>query len=140
MGEGAEVETMTPRYLQILQHALGLDQYGQGEMHRNHFCAGASDEPACRELVALGYMATWRGAAEDGSVPGYPYFNCSVTEDGKTAVRRESPAKLPKRPRAVKRPLCAANRSGTMKNFQCMMRAREGSAYCHFHEPKERSL
>jgi len=42
--------------LQILQHSLGLDEYGQGEMYRNHFCAGGDDEGTCRALVALGYM------------------------------------------------------------------------------------
>ena len=47
---------MSPEQLQILQHSLGVDQYGQGEMYRNHFCAGDADEPICRELVAMGYM------------------------------------------------------------------------------------
>lgn len=82
---------MTPEQLQILRHSLGVDQFGQGKMYRNHFCAGGSDETICRELVALGYMRTWAGAAEDGSIPNFPYYNCSVTEEGKAAVLRESP-------------------------------------------------
>ncbi len=38
---------MTPRQLEILQHALGVDKYGQGDMYRNHFCAGGDDEAVC---------------------------------------------------------------------------------------------
>jgi len=41
---------LSSKQLEILQHSLGVDQYGRGEMYRNHFCAGADDEPACREL------------------------------------------------------------------------------------------
>ena len=47
---------MNPRHLEILQHALGLDQYGHGKSHRNYFCAGEGDEADCRELVAAGLM------------------------------------------------------------------------------------
>jgi hypothetical protein len=82
---------VTPRQLEILQHALGVDEHGQGKMYRNHFCADGADETTCRQLVALGYMRTWRGADERGQVPGFPYYNCSVTEEGKYAVIRESP-------------------------------------------------
>lgn len=32
--------SLTSEQLHVLQHALGLDKYGQGEMYRNHFCAG----------------------------------------------------------------------------------------------------
>ena len=58
---------MTPRQLEILQHSLGVDQYGQtpkGYMPytRNYFSAGARDEPTCRELVAMGYMEHHVGA------------------------------------------------------------------------------
>lgn len=71
--------------LHILQHALGLDEYGQGESYRNHFCAGGDDEPACRELVALGYMQ------QHPTTKMLPYYNCSVTQAGRDAVRQESP-------------------------------------------------
>jgi hypothetical protein len=47
---------LTTRQLEVLQHALGLDEYGRGEMYRNHFCAGGADEDICRSLVELGYM------------------------------------------------------------------------------------
>jgi hypothetical protein len=93
---------MTPAQLHVLQHALGVDQYGQGGMYRNHFCAGGADETLCRELVALGYMKTWPHADERGEVPGYPYYNCSVTEEGKAAMLRESPA-APKLTRSQRR-------------------------------------
>lgn len=95
---------MTPRQLEILQHALGLDQYGQdssrrsgpGAGHRNHFCAGASDEPDCRALVALGFMQ------EHLKTASFPYYNCSVTDAGRKAIREHSPAP-PKLTRSQKR-------------------------------------
>ena len=76
---------MTPRQLEILQHTLGPDQYGQGRMYRNHFCAGGVDESTCRELIALGYME------QHPTTEWLPYFNCSVTDAAKAAVKRESP-------------------------------------------------
>ncbi len=76
---------MTPAQLQILQHSLGADQYGIRRGDRNHFCAGVGDEPACRELVALGYMK------QHATTDWLPYFNCSVTDAGKAAMYAESP-------------------------------------------------
>jgi len=87
---------MTERQLEILQHSLGVDQHGQGKMYRNHFCAGADDEPVCRELVALGYMR------QHATTDWLPYFNCSVTDAGKQAVRDQSPPP-PKLTRSQKR-------------------------------------
>ena len=87
---------MTPEQLQILQHSLGLDQYGKGRETRNHFCAGVADEPICRELVAMGYMVQHR------TTEVFPYFNCSVTDAGRQAVRNESP-NPPKLTRSQKR-------------------------------------
>ena len=93
---------MTPEQLHILQHSLGVDQYGQGRMYRNHFCAGGADEDGapmggdaviCAELVALGYMK------RHATTEMLPYFNCSVTEAGKAAMLAESP-KPPKLTRA----------------------------------------
>jgi hypothetical protein len=53
-------------------------------MYRNHFCAGGGDEAICRELVEMGYMKTF--------VRSYlPYYNCTVTEAGKTAMLAQSP-------------------------------------------------
>lgn len=88
---------MTADQLQIMQHSLGLDQHGQGTMYRNHFCAGEDDEPACRELVAMGYMRVWHPNQSP-----LPYYNCTVTEEGKRAVREQSP-KPPKLTRSQRR-------------------------------------
>ncbi len=77
---------MTPEQLHILQHSLGVDQYGRGKMYRNHFCAGGDDERICRELIALGYMQQHR------TTQLFPDFNCSVTESGKRAMLANSPA------------------------------------------------
>ncbi len=88
---------LSTRQLEILQHALGVDKHGQGEMYRNHFCAGASDEPICRELVEMGFMYVFRPNASP-----YPYYNCAVTPEGKKAVREQSP-KAPKLNRAQRR-------------------------------------
>lgn len=82
--------------LEILQHSLGVDKYGRGEMYRNFFCAGGDDEPTCRELVGLGLMR------QHPTTETYPYFNCSVTELGKQAVREQSP-KPPKLTRSQQR-------------------------------------
>lgn len=74
---------MSGGQLGILQHALGVDQFGLGESYRNHYVGGEED---CRELVALGYMVE-RAASE--LTGGDPLF--LVTEAGKAAVRAESP-------------------------------------------------
>jgi hypothetical protein len=92
---------MTPRQLEILQHALGVDQYGRTPKGftpytRNHFCAGEADEPDCRALVALGFMV------EHERTQRLPYFHCSVTDAGKKAMHEASP-KAPKLTRSQKR-------------------------------------
>lgn len=81
---------MTSRQLEILQHSLGVDQYGRTPKGftpytRNHFCAGLADEPDCRALVGMGYMA------HHVRTDAFPYFNCSVTPEGIAAMRVESP-------------------------------------------------
>lgn len=88
-------DLLTPRQLEVLQHALGVDEYGRGQMYRKHFCAGGDDEQICRELVAMGYMQTFERE-------WLPYYNCIVTEAGKSAVLRESP-KPPKLTRSQRR-------------------------------------
>lgn len=97
--DAKEMNTMTARQLEILQHALGCDRYGQsarrrGEVFhpdydpysRNRFCAGAGDETDCRALVEMGLME------EHPRTEWLPYFNCSVTEAGIKAMRDASPA------------------------------------------------
>ncbi len=86
---------MTSKQLEVLQHSLGVDQYGRGEMYRNHFCAGGDDEEVCRELVTLGYMATFERSF-------LPYYNCTVTPAGKAAMLAGSP-KPPKLTRSQQR-------------------------------------
>src|SRR5688572_4631974 len=76
---------LTEKQLHILQHALGVDEYGRGQQYRNHFCADGDDEAICRELVGLGYMQ------QHATTEVYPYFNCSVTPDGKRAMAEHSP-------------------------------------------------
>lgn len=77
---------MNRQQLEILQHSLGVDPYGQGAQTRNYFCAGGADEVVCRELIAMGYMRQHR------TTEVFPDFNCSVTDAGKAAMRAESPA------------------------------------------------
>lgn len=81
----SEVPRLTPQQLQILQHSLGVDQYGRGARYRNHFCAGDADEPICRSLIALYYMK------QHHTTEVFPDFNCSVTEVGILAMLAESP-------------------------------------------------
>jgi hypothetical protein len=82
---------LTKQQLEILQHSLGVDMYGQTPKGytpytRNRFCAGVKDEDICRELVALGYMK------QHETTKWLPYFNCSATPSGINAMRNESPA------------------------------------------------
>ena len=87
---------MTGQKLQILQHALGVDEHGRGQMYRNHFAAGGEDVRICQELIELGYM---RQVATNAV---FPDFNCRVTEAGKSAMLAESP-KPPKLTRSQRR-------------------------------------
>ena len=92
---------MTKQQLQIIQHSLGVDEYGRiprgfDDYTRNYFCAGGDDETVCRELIAMGYMRQHQATAL------LPYFNCSVTEAGIRAMRSESP-KPPKLSRSQQR-------------------------------------
>lgn len=44
--------------LHIMQHALGLDEHGQGRSYRNHFVTGegSTDYPHCMALTEAGLM------------------------------------------------------------------------------------
>jgi hypothetical protein len=81
---------MTPERLHILQHALGVDQYGRGEQYRSHFVTGEGsvDHPHCMALVAAGLMTRRDGA----TLPfgGDDLFH--VTDAGRAAVAEHSPA------------------------------------------------
>lgn len=86
---------LSEQQLEILQHSLGVDQYGRGQQYRNHFCAGGANEDTCRELVVMGYMATFQRSY-------LPYYNCTVTDSGKAAMLAQSP-KPPKLSRSQRR-------------------------------------
>ena len=79
---------LTTEQLHVLQHALGVDEYGQGRQYRNHFCAGGGDEAICRELVGMGLMKTFERSY-------LPYYNCTVTDAGKQAMAEQSPQPPP---------------------------------------------
>ena len=81
-------DRLTSAQLHILQHSLGLDQYGQGTWYRNHYVCGTGHHgyDDCRALCELGLM-TERGAND--LTGGDSCF--VVTDEGKAAVRRESP-------------------------------------------------
>ena len=92
---------MTPRHLKILQHTLGVNEFGQiprglRDFTRNYFCAGEADKPICQSLIDLGYMQA------HATTEWLPYLNCSVTPEGIAAMRRES-QKPPKVSREKKR-------------------------------------
>jgi hypothetical protein len=108
--------------LHILQHALGLDQYGRGRVHRNHFCAGHDDEPICRELVEMGYMV------QHATTEWLPYFNCSVTEAGKAAMLRESP-QAPKLTRSQQRYRQFLAADCEVSFFEWLKRAKKGTPH-----------
>ena len=74
--------------LHILQHALGLDEYGRGTMYRNRFVTGAGsiDHPACLALVEQGFMTRRANVELFG---GDDIF--TVTDAGKIAVVANSP-------------------------------------------------
>ncbi len=83
---------LTQTQLHILQHSLGLDQYGeyQGDTHgyRNYFTASAEhhDWPDLTALVQMGFMVK-----RDPCAVTDCWF--SVTPQGRDAVKQESPQK-----------------------------------------------
>lgn len=56
------------KLLHILQHSLGLDQYGRGRQYRNHFATTpeSSDGSRIAELVALGFYVGSRTPSDVG--------------------------------------------------------------------------
>jgi hypothetical protein len=87
--------------LNILQHALGLDQYGQGRAYRNHFVTtkGADDWKTCTDLVSQGLMVRHGPSWLYGGESSYCFL---VTPAGEKHVRDHSP-KPPKLTRSQKR-------------------------------------
>jgi hypothetical protein len=85
--------------LHILQHSLGIDQYGQGRQYRNHFVTGpgSKDWDDCRALVEAGLMVERLGNILSG---GDSIF--VVTPAGIEHVAMNSP-KPPRVSRSQKR-------------------------------------
>jgi hypothetical protein len=85
--------------LHILQHSLGVDEYGRGEQYRNHFATGegTTDWPACNELVQKGLMDVRRNHQLSAGMDCF-----WVTDAGKAYVAEHSP-KPPKISRAKER-------------------------------------
>lgn len=79
---------ITTAQLQILQHSLGVDQYGQGDQYRNHFVTGegSADHADCMALVMSGFMSVQRNHSLSG---GDDLFR--VTDSGKKYVVEYSP-------------------------------------------------
>lgn len=89
---------MKPSHLEVLQHSLGADKYGQLPKHyegRNYYWTEETD-PEVLELVALGFMV------QHQAVSWCPDTMFSVTKAGKDAMREASP-KPPKVSAGTKR-------------------------------------
>ena len=78
---------MKPSHLEILQHSLGADEYGQLPKYheRRNYYGTDGDDPECNELVALGYMV--KHPAQSWT----PDIFFTVTDAGKAAMREASP-------------------------------------------------
>jgi len=79
---------MTKEQLHILQHSLGLDQYGRGKEYRNRYVVGPDCDSftACQELVSMGMMQ------DRGAQPICGGMHCfMVTDWGRMKMHEESP-------------------------------------------------
>lgn len=80
--------TNEAKSLQIMQHTIGVDQYGRGEQYRNHFVTGegSDDFDTCNQLVNKGLMAVRRNHPLSGG------DDCFwLTDAGKQFVAEHSP-------------------------------------------------
>ena len=89
----------TSKQLQILQHSLGLNEFGQGHQYRTHFVTGegSPDHSDCMANVNAGLMSRHAGNALSG---GSDIFH--VTQAGIDYVALNSP-KPPKISRSKQR-------------------------------------
>jgi hypothetical protein len=90
---------MEKELLHILQHSLGVNQYGQGNQYRNHFATGpeSKDFAKCQQLVDLGLMK------DLGKTKIWDDMHCFVvTPKGIDLIALESPLP-PKISRSKKR-------------------------------------
>lgn len=86
---------LTARHVAILQHALGVDEYGKGRQYRNHFVTGpgCSDFQLCEDLVEMGCMVKQSG----GGLLCEGNFCYQVTESGRRLMRENSPLPPPEK-------------------------------------------
>lgn len=106
--------------LHILQHSLGVDQYGQGDQYRNRFITGegSTDYPFCMDLVRRGLMVRRDGNPLTG---GDDLF--TVTDEGKRWMAENSPA-APKLTAGQKRYRDYLNYDGGMSFIEyCRMKS-----------------
>jgi hypothetical protein len=77
------------RRLHILQHALGVDEFGRGEQYREHFVTGegSDDHPDCMALFEAGLMTRRANIEMYG---GMDLFR--VSDAGRAYVAEHSPA------------------------------------------------
>jgi len=88
-GNSPEPSALSAEQLKILQHALGMDEYGRsGRGERNHFVTGpgSTDFASCVQLVDQGYMTRRSGSALYG---GDDIFH--ATDVGRLAAQTCSP-------------------------------------------------
>jgi len=107
-------EKLPGEQLHILQHSLGLDQYGRGNSYRKHFVTGpeSKDFEHCQALVALGLMED-HGCR--GKLTGGMHL-FTVTPNGVDAVALQSP-RPPKVSRSKQRYLDYLDISDCFENF-----------------------
>lgn len=108
---------MDAKQLQILQHSLGVDQYGRGRMYRNHFVTGegSKDHADCLALVERGDIIRHAKVELYG---GDDLFQ--VTQQGRETVMAESPAP-PKISRSKKRYLDYLNADSGLTFFEWLL-------------------
>ena len=84
---------LSPQQLHILQHSLGVNEYGEGRQYRNHFVTSPEipDGKLCEELVSLGMMRSQGARALAGGMHCY-----NVTPKGIDAVALQSTARPPR--------------------------------------------
>ena len=90
---------MEKELLYILQHSLGVDEYGQGNQYRNHFAT----EPQNDNFVLCEQLCEMELMQDHGTREIWGDMHCfSVTPKGVDVIALESPA-TPKISRSKKR-------------------------------------
>lgn len=84
----AKQMTLSPSQLHILQHSLGLDQYGRGREYRNRFVTGpgSKDWDDCQTLVSGACMHDHGPMAITGGMHCF-----QVTDRGRMKMHEQSP-------------------------------------------------